>query len=132
MRYLLKNGTIVEGNLTPDNLMIKVKTNKGYEFIEVEQIIDPNKYNIITAPKSIKLSEIVERLNSCDKHNDFNIIVKEDSLVIENYTFRQEYFYIRDNKIFDLSYCMVRDEYKFMYALWIAGTEIIDDLKEVE
>lgn len=38
MYYLLKDGTIVEGTLTKDKLMIKVKTDKGYVFIEVEQI----------------------------------------------------------------------------------------------
>ena len=44
MYYLLKDGNIVNGELTPDKLMIKVKTDKGYEFLEVEQIVDKNKY----------------------------------------------------------------------------------------
>jgi hypothetical protein len=91
-----------------------------------------NQYNIITAPKQIKLSEIVNKLNSCDEHNDFNVIIKADSIVIENYAFKQEYFYIRNNKMFDLSDYMVREEYKFLYALWIAGTIIEDDVESDE
>lgn len=41
MYYLLKDGNIVNGELIPDKLMIKVKTDKGYVFIEIEQIAKP-------------------------------------------------------------------------------------------
>ena len=39
MYYLLKDGTIVEGTITKDKLMIKVKDRSFY--IEVEQIAKP-------------------------------------------------------------------------------------------
>lgn len=92
-----------------------------------------NQYNIITAPKEIKLSEIVSRLNECDKRNKFKAIIQVgETTVVENTEFKKEYFYIKNNKIFDLSDYMVRDEYKFLYALWIADTIIVDDLKEEE
>lgn len=87
-------------------------------------------YNIITAPKSIKLSEVVKRLNTCDERNDWKVIIRAVSTVLENSNFKQEYCYINNNKIFDLSDYMVRDEYKWLYTLWIAGTVVVDDLKE--
>ena len=88
-----------------------------------------NQYSIIAAPKSIKLSEIINKLNSCDNRNNWNIIVDATkTLVLENSNFEQEYFYINDNKIFDLSDCMVHDDYKWLYTLWITNTEIIDDI----
>lgn len=94
---------------------------------ECLEVLD--KYNIIAAPKSIKLSEIINKLNSCDNRNNWNIIVDATkTLVLENSNFEQEYFYINDNKIFDLSDCMVHDDYKWLYALWITNTEIIDDI----
>ncbi|MBO5712491.1 MAG: hypothetical protein J6R47_06595 [Acholeplasmatales bacterium] len=39
MYYLLKDGTIVEGTLTKDKLMIKVKTDIGWQFIESEEVV---------------------------------------------------------------------------------------------
>ena len=39
MYYLLKDGTIVVGTLTKDKLMIKVKTDIGWQFIEIEQVV---------------------------------------------------------------------------------------------
>lgn len=90
-------------------------------------------YNIITAPKSIMLSEIVTRLNDCDKSNKFKVIIQVgETTVVENTEFKKEYFYIMNNKMFDLSDYMVRDEYKWLYTLWIAGTHIVDDLKEIK
>jgi hypothetical protein len=90
-------------------------------------------YNLITAPKQIKLSEIVKRLNDCDKTNKFKVIIQVgETTVVENTEFKKEYFYIKNNKMFDLSDYMVRDEYKFLYELWIAGTIIEDDVESDE
>lgn len=90
-----------------------------------------NQYNIITAPKQIKLSEIVEKLKECyhissisyDKQSK-SIHDGEDDIVPliefnEDLTFKEINLPIRDNN-------------KWLYPLWIAGTEIIDDLKDEE
>jgi len=104
----------------------------GEGYLEcVDEILELlNQHNLITAPKSIKLSEIVERLNACDKRNKFKKIIKTyETTVVENTEFKKEYIYISKNKIFDLSEYMFKDYYKWLYTLWIAGTEIIDDLE---
>lgn len=120
------------------NLIEEIHELKDYENYDYDQAITDvemllNQYNIITAPKSIKLSEVVERLNECDKSNKFKVIIQVgETTVVENTEFKKEYFYIKNNKIFDLSDYMVRDEYKFLYTLWIADTIIEDDLKEIK
>lgn len=89
-------------------------------------------YNLITTPKKVKLSEIVDRLNKIDKSNKFKAIIKvSDTVVVENTEFKKEYFYVKDNKIFDLSTYMVKAEYKWLFNLWTTNTEIIDDIGEV-
>lgn len=81
-----------------------------------------NQYNIITAPKSIKLSEIVSRLNDCkfDRYSDYISLSR-------HYTF----LVIKNNKII-IDELPQTDEFKWLYTLWIAGTEIIDDLEVLE
>ena len=88
-------------------------------------------YNIITAPKQIKLSEILTRLK--EEQTDYEFRYKEGSisvwknrwcyavLDIEDDT-RKLYFAIHDSYLFT----------KWLYALWIAGSEIIDDIGEKE
>ncbi len=91
-----------------------------------------NQYNVITTPKSLNLSKIINKLNEIDKSNKFRAIIKvSDTVVVENVEFKKEYFYVKDNKIFDLSTYMVKPEYKWLFSLWITNTEIIDDIGEI-
>lgn len=95
-----------------------------------------NQHNIITAPKSIKLSEIVERLTNEFKGYFFeydNNFISSNEPIIAVWSANKKYCYavisIENNEL------VLRDqedfEYpKWLYTLWIAGTEIIDDLKE--
>lgn len=88
MRYLLKNGTIVEGNLTPDNLMIKVKTNKGYEFIEVEQIINKSeneedlKISVISWQELEEASKPLKELLQKKGHPHMTIIIDQTGVEV--------------------------------------------------
>jgi hypothetical protein len=90
-----------------------------------------NKTITITAPKSIMLSEIVERLNCYVKHikNTIHLYDIEEDWFDEYDTSVSYFLIIENNKIINvlLSQC---DEYKWLYTLWIAGTEIVDDLGE--
>lgn len=98
-----------------------------------------NNYNIITAPKTIKLSEIVDKI--CDTNYKSECWVEPIKLGKGNYKIRTQYgdaywcvydFYIEDKKIvmYQDDYLLPFDEFKWLYALWIAGTIIEDDLKE--
>lgn len=99
-----------------------------------------DQYNIITAPKTIKLSEILDRL----KKEYSNVAIAEYHYNFISIGLYHEYWddnehieYIervvdvRDNKITYIN----REEplkyykYKWLDILWIAGTEIVDDLK---
>lgn len=95
-----------------------------------------NQYNIITAPKSIMLSEIVSKIKG--KSNIeiyFNRELKSigcgeyDEDWMQNTW--QPFVIFRDTKIVKICVPMAEIT-KWLYALWIAGTEIIDDLKEDE
>lgn len=100
-----------------------------------------NQYNIITAPKSIKLSEIVSRLN---EHYNTKIIINRKPTSYYNCYIvcrkslaeNEDYeLLIRDNKIDDIDeFCCYQnyDNTKWLYTLWIAGTIIEDDMKEKE
>ena len=90
-----------------------------------------NQYNIITAPKRILLSELIDKLNY-SKHIKFEVIKMNTHFIIENTNFYRQYLKLEDNKVSDISEEMQIDEYKWLYTLWVAGTEIIDDLKELE
>lgn len=114
-----------------------IGNNKAIE--KVLEIL--NQYNIITAPKSIKLSEIVSRLN---EHYNTKIIINRKPTSYYNCYIvcrkslaeNEDYeLLIRDNKIDDIDeFCCYSndDNTKWLYTLWIAGTKIIDDIKEEE
>lgn len=98
-----------------------------------------NQYNIITAPKTIKLSEIVDKI--CDTNYKSECWVEPIRLGKGNYKIRTQYgdaywcvydFYIEDKKIvmYQDDYLLPFDEFKWLYTLWIAGTIIEDDLQE--
>lgn len=95
-----------------------------------------NQYNIITAPKSIKLSEIVKRLkNSFDCYTtEIKIDKHEDATIIEinYYSYTQcecgGYIQIIDGTICDISFGN-HSYHKWLYTLWIAKTEIVDDME---
>ena len=111
-----------------DNAEIKNAFEKGINV--ALKVLDG--YNLITTPKSIKLGEIIDKLNKIDKSNKFKAIIKvSDTVVIENSEFKKEYFYVKNNKIFDLSTYMVKAEYKWLFNLWTTNAEIIDDIGEV-
>lgn len=90
-----------------------------------------NQYNLITAPKSIKLSEILGKLNEafegeCYIKRIFKspiYIVLQDDIVVSISKDLKQIMSIEFNNTFI--------ELKWLYTLWLAGTEIIDDL-EVE
>ena len=91
-------------------------------------------YNIFAAPKSIKLSEIVSKLE--EFYVDEYIIHRENNTI---YIHEKEESYLVDsiveifnNKIAEIQLDYLYDETKWLYALWIAETEIIDDLKEIK
>lgn len=92
-----------------------------------------NQHNIITAPKSIKLSEIVDRLKKdFPTHNFYYRYVTKSKWIaiwLGNHCYAT--FTIKDNKLVLEN----KDEFeypKWLYTLWIAETEIIDDLEVIE
>lgn len=101
--------------------------NKGIK--QVLELLD--QYNIITAPKSIKLSEIMKRLKK--EFNSYKIFYDVDNEQLIMYECRWNPVQIDiSNGVIEL---IGKDEFdypKWLYTLWIAGTEIIDDLKENE
>ena len=103
-----------------------------------------NKYNIITAPKSIKLSELIDKIYKTEYSSECYVkaIKCSNGQYKDNYRIHIEYgdgywgdyeFYIVDGKIssiFDMD--LPRDEFKWLYTLWIADTIIEDDMEEDE
>ena len=87
-----------------------------------------NQYNIITAPKSIMLSEIVERLNEEYKEKPiFQRWTKNYKTIhLEN---RGGMFELSNNKIYEIYLFRLTSKSRWLYELWIAGTEIVDDLE---
>lgn len=92
-----------------------------------------DKYNIITAPKEIKLSEIVSKLeNDCcyDK-----VIIVRNSTYTRVVGRMLHHLYSSTKPLFDFNIEGKIDKpndfnYKWLYKLWIAGTKIIDDLEK--
>ena len=91
-------------------------------------------YNIITAPKQIKLSEIVSKIQEtmkeklsveegmwCEKAIGYYINTWED------YDFDELVGFDKEMKIIHIS--LDTKKFKWLYTLWIAGTEIVDDLE---
>lgn len=92
---------------------------------------------IITTPKSIKLSELIQKIYDTKYKSECYVHPIRESF--STLRIRVEYgdgywgdyeFYIINGKI-SSSYDMdlPRDEFKWLYILWIAGTQIIDDLE---
>jgi hypothetical protein len=93
-------------------------------------------YNIITAPKSIKLSEIVNRIQ--ERSNEEIYFNREHEAIgygepDENWrqSTWQTLVIVRDMKIVRICIPMAEIT-KWLYTLWIAGTTIIDDLEVKE
>ena len=112
------------------------KDGKNEAIGEILEIL--NQYNIITSPKSIKLSEIVDRLKNFDCYtSEIKIDKHEDATIIEinYYSYTQcecgGYIQIIDGTICDISFGN-HSYHKWLYTLWIANVEIIDDLGDVE
>ena len=100
-------------------------------YMSILQIL--KDYNIITAPKQIKLSEIVNKLKNAfvDLGNidyegfieiGYGFITLNDEIVIT--------IDLDSQKIVLIEFTNTFIELKWLYTLWIAGTEIVDDLKE--
>ena len=95
-----------------------------------------NQYNIITAPKSIKLSEIVDRLEKTlnNPKNKVNVYRENENEIVIKITYFARGTFVDEatiemsNKIWDID-GLISARYKWLYTLWIAGTEIIDDLE---
>jgi hypothetical protein len=93
-----------------------------------------NEHDIIVAPKSVKLSEIVDRLETI-YFFDYNIHRVNNEIYIheKGTTYHSDYMIeILGKKMTDIRLDYLCDETKWFYKLWIAETEIIDDLKELE
>lgn len=109
--------------------------NKGIK--QVLELLD--QYNIITAPKTIKLSEIVSKLNEIFNDTEFSseIYFNRKLNAIGEGEYDKDWFmntwtpFIRfkENKISEIIN-LGSERTKWLYTLWIAGTIIEDDLKE--
>lgn len=98
-----------------------------------------NQYNIITAPKTIKLSEIVSKLNEIFGGSEFSseIYFNRELNAIGEGEYDKNWFmdtwtpfiYLKENKISRIVK-LGSESTKWLYELWIAGTTIIDDLEE--
>lgn len=90
------------------------------------------QYHLITAPKSIKLSELLGKLNKlfegeCYIKRIFKspiYIVLQDDIVM---TISKDL-----KKILNIEFNNTFIELKWLYTLWIAGTIIEDDMEEKE
>lgn len=94
------------------------------------------QHNIITAPKSIMLSEIISnlRFQIKDKNIYFNKKIncigygKFDVNCMQNATWLTLVEFEKDLTIKNIN-ILLNKNIKWLYTLWIAGTEIIDDLE---
>ena len=136
------------------NLIEEIEKKKGYYeyFISCDfnegwnNAIDSclkslEQYNLITAPKQIKLSELIDKIYKTEYSSECYVkaIKCSNGQYKDDYRIHIEYgdgywgdyeFYIVDGKIssaFDMD--LPRDEFKWLYTLWIAGTIIEDDLE---
>lgn len=107
---------------------ISCEFNDGWNNALDKAIKILNQHNIITAPKSIKLSEIVEKLNEEYKEKPiFQRWTKNYKTIhLEN---RGGMFELSNNKIHEIYLFRLTSKTRWLYALWIAGTEIVDDLE---
>ena len=98
-----------------------------------------NQYNIITVPKTIKLSEIVSKLEEIILGTNHKVYIRRYYKEIIIYNKNSISSFIEDicninstGKIVWINETYLLESCKWIYALWIAGTIIEDDLKEVE
>ena len=103
---------------------------------DLERLEKLDQYNLITAPKSIKLSEIVEMLKESNKYLDFEFETTLDfkKAIGVNYKSYDGEYYFDECVVFNENMtiervCLESTNFKWLYALWIAGTEIIDDME---
>jgi len=104
-----------------------------------------NEFILITAPKEIKLSEIVSKFAIKDSfyinHRISVIRDNGDTDIWEDYDFEVDdettlsqsnlLVVISNNKIEEINVSYRHENLnKWLYTLWIAGTTIIDDLEE--
>lgn len=99
--------------------------------VSVKHIL--TQHHLITAPKQIKLSEVVNRLK--DTFKDLCNITYRDLRVINH-----GLIYLEDdivvtidkekNIILNIEFTNTFIELKWLYTLWIAETEIVDDMEE--
>lgn len=85
-----------------------------------------NNHNIITAPKQVKLSEILGKIDYDDiqiKRDNHLIFVKNTDGLLFTIDFNR----LLPNRILDY---VCYGNLKWLYALWIAGTEVEDDMEE--
>lgn len=101
-----------------------------------------NELILITAPKSIKLSEIVSKFiqpNYLYNNWKINVIRNIDEIhIYEEYDIEigedtlgqcSLLVLIKDNKLIEINISDRQEDLnKWLYTLWIAGTTIIDDL----
>ena len=138
------------------DLIEKIHDFKDYENYDYDQAITDveillDQYNIITAPKTIKLSEILDRLNKEHKKTINGNIIFEykinrngryntdgtpyhltDTTIDSYYYGKKLLTVIKFNKKMDITILDFGDNFKWLYALWLTGTIIEDDLKEDE
>lgn len=123
------------------DLIEKIHELKDYENYDYDQAITDvemllNNYNIITAPKTIKLSEIVNKLQ--EVHTGKIFVERQYGLIKINISLLKNVFNIvcinsietKNNTITWLNHNLFSQGVKWLYTLWIAGTIIEDDLKE--
>ena len=139
MKNLIKKLKIYECEYETSSLGI-IFLKDCYLKEDIDNIL--NQHNIITAPKSIKLSEIVSRLEKIYTGCEAKIVVekKKEHIILWCKTTLNKHFILEinmnNNNIKGLDTIVAMNEecfmnsLKWLYALWIAGTEIIDDIEE--
>jgi len=126
----------IEGLKRPNT---KVSFDEGFNKGIDKCIETLNQHNIITAPKSIKLSEIVSKLNEIYNDSEFSrkIYFNRKLNAIGEGEYDKDWFmntwtpYIlfKENKISKIVKTG-SERNKWLYTLWLTGTEIIDDMEE--
>ena len=126
-----------------------VSFDEGYNKAIDDVIQLFNQYNIITAPKTIKLSEILDRLNKEHKgiingnviyeyklhrngwYNEDGTPYHISDISIDSYHYGKKLVTaIRFTPKMTITEIDFGEKHKWLYTLWIAGTIIEDDLKE--
>lgn len=134
MKDLIKE---IKGLKRPDT---KVSFDEGFNKGIDKCIETLNHYNLISAPKSIKLSEILgnlklqieepENLIKIQFNREINCIgYGEYDEDWQQNTWKTLVSFYKDLTIKNI--CIkLQDNIKWLYTLWIAGTTIIDDLED--